>query len=150
MNRQQLKEEGSILLAESNQPFLPCAHAAIPSPALRFERVIDAPRERVFRAWTEPQQVMSWWAPSGFAATYCAIDLRPRGHWSICMQAPDGSEHWTQGVYREVCEPESLVMSLSWQESPVHPPREATLALRFAEEGDKTRFTFEQTFVDAD
>lgn len=150
MKTQLVKEEGSKLMAERNQTFLSCSHAAVPPPALRFERVIDAPRERVFKAWTEPQQMMRWWAPAGFAATFCAVDLRPRGRWSICMQSSEGIEYRTEGIYREVCEPETLVMSLTWQESPIDAPCESTVALSFAEEGDKTRFTFEQTFVDSD
>jgi uncharacterized protein YndB with AHSA1/START domain len=92
--------------------------------------------------------MMRWWAPAGFATTFCAVDLRPRGRWSICMQAPDGSEHWTQGVYREVCAPETLVLSLTLQESPTQAPLETTVSLKFAEEGGKTRFTFEQTILE--
>ncbi|CAN5630054.1 SRPBCC domain-containing protein [soil metagenome] len=117
---------------------------------LVIDRVIDAPREQVFSAWTEPQQVMRWWAPRNFVTTFCAIDLRPRGRWSVCMHSPEGIEYWTRGLYRKVCKPEMLVLSFTWQESSVHPPIETVVSLNFADEGEKTRFTFEQTFVETE
>jgi uncharacterized protein YndB with AHSA1/START domain len=144
-----MRVEGTELMPEHSQSFEPCPHVAIPPPRLRFERVVDAPRERVFEAWTEPQQMMRWWAPSGFSATFCAIDLRPHGRWSICMQAPDGSEQWTHGVYQQVCAPETLVLSLTWQEESMTTPLETMVSLTFAEEAGKTRFIFEQTILEA-
>lgn len=122
---------------------------ARPMRGLVIERLIDAPRERVFKAWTEPHQVMKWWAPQHFVVTFCVMDLRPRGRWSVCMRSPEGIEYWTRGVYRDVCEPEMLVVSLSWPGSDADPPMETMVSLSFAEEGDKTRLTFEQTIFEA-
>jgi uncharacterized protein YndB with AHSA1/START domain len=115
---------------------------------LIIERMIDAPREIVFKAWTEPHQVMRWWAPPGFVATFCAMDMRPGGQWRVCMQSPDGVEHWTHGVYNAVCEPEMLLLSLTWQAAAESPALESVISLRFADEGQKTRLTFEQTIFE--
>lgn len=120
------------------------------SRELVIERVVDAPRELVFRAWTEPAQVMRWWAPDNFEATLCVMEPRPMGRWSVCMRSPEGLEYRAQGVYRELRVPELLVLSLTWQDSEATSPLETVVSLNFAAEGAKTRFTFEQTIIATD
>jgi uncharacterized protein YndB with AHSA1/START domain len=80
--------------------------------ALIIERVFDAPRELVWRAWTEPEHAMRWWGPQGFTAPHCEIDLRVGGRYLFAMQSPDwndGRPIWSTGVYREIVPPERLV-----------------------------------------
>ncbi|MCX6832633.1 MAG: SRPBCC domain-containing protein, partial [candidate division Zixibacteria bacterium] len=69
-------------------------------------RVFDAPRDLVFKAWTEPERVASWWGPNRFTMPVCKIDLRPGGVFHYCMRSPDGKDYWGKGVYREIIESE--------------------------------------------
>ena len=74
-------------------------------------RVYDAPRELVFRAWTDPKHMARWWGPKHFTNRVEQMDVRPGGAWRIIMCAPDGAEHPAQGVYREIVPPERLVFT---------------------------------------
>lgn len=78
---------------------------------LLITRVFDAPRELVFRAWTDPEQMKQWWGPKGFTLPYCTIDLRAGGKIHFCMRSPDGFEIWCGGVYQEIVPPERIVSS---------------------------------------
>ncbi len=72
-------------------------------------RVFDAPRELVWRAWTEPGRVEAWWGPKGFSTRVEELDLRPGGRSSYVMIGPDGTEYPVTGVYREVVKFERIV-----------------------------------------
>ena len=74
-------------------------------------RIFDAPRELVFRAWTDPKHMARWWGPKHFTSRVEQMDVRPGGVWRIVMCAPDGNEHPAQGVYREIVPPERLVFT---------------------------------------
>jgi uncharacterized protein YndB with AHSA1/START domain len=74
-------------------------------------RVLGAPRELVFKAWTDPRHVAQWWGPSGFTNPVCEVDARPGGAIRIVMRAPDGTEYPMTGVFREVVAPERLVLT---------------------------------------
>lgn len=76
---------------------------------LVITRVFDAPRELVFRAWTEAEHLAEWWGPRDFTNPVCESDPRPGGRWFICMQWPDGRKIWCGGEYREVDPPERFV-----------------------------------------
>jgi len=85
--------------------------------ALIIERVFDAPRELVWRAWTEPEMAMRWWGPKGFTAPACEIDFRVGGKILSAMQSPEFNEGrpiWSTGVYREIDPLERIVMSDSF------------------------------------
>ena len=62
-----------------------------PAFELVLERVIDAPRERVFEAWTKPEQMAQWFAPKPFQLVIHTMDFRPGGRFSMAMRGPDGS-----------------------------------------------------------
>lgn len=79
-------------------------------------RVFDAPRALVFKAWTDPKHMAQWRGPHGFTNPVCEMDVRPGGAWHIVMRGPDGAEHPARGVYREVVEPERLVMTINHSE----------------------------------
>lgn len=72
-------------------------------------RRIDAPRERVFRAFAEPEHLARWWGPKGFTSTFHTFELRPGGCWRFVMHGPDGTDHPNESVFREVVAPERVV-----------------------------------------
>jgi uncharacterized protein YndB with AHSA1/START domain len=78
---------------------------------LVISRVFDAPRELVWKAWTDPKQLAQWWGPKGFTNPVCELDVRPGGAICIHMRGPDGTVYPTTGVYQEVVEPERLVFT---------------------------------------
>ena len=87
--------------------------AALPSDSdIQITRSFDAPRERVFDAWTKAEQVAEWWDPSRRPLARCEIDLRPGGAFRFEHQKnADGSAHVFAGVYREITRPSRLVFT---------------------------------------
>jgi uncharacterized protein YndB with AHSA1/START domain len=123
---------------------------------LVITRVFDAPRELVWKAWTDPERVKRWWGPKGFTAPFCKIDLRVGGVFHYCMRSPEGKDYWNTGVYREIVEPERMVCTDSFadEEGNVVPashygmssdfPLEMLVTVTFEEHGEhegKTKFT---------
>jgi uncharacterized protein YndB with AHSA1/START domain len=92
---------------------------------IRITRVFDAPRELVWQAWTEPEQLAQWWGPPGWSTPLDSItmDVRPGGAFRLTGISEDGTEMPQDGVYREVVEPERLVFEESaennWHEGAV-------------------------------
>lgn len=79
-------------------------------------RVFNAPRELVFKAWTDPKQVAQWWGPKGFTTRVTELDLRPGGKWRYVMVGPDGTEYPVKGVFREIVPLERIVTSDEFDE----------------------------------
>ena len=79
------------------------------SDELVITRVLDAPREAVWKAWTDPTRFMLWWGPKGFISPACKIDLRVGGKYLACMRSPEGQDYWSTGVYREIVPRERIV-----------------------------------------
>jgi uncharacterized protein YndB with AHSA1/START domain len=116
-------------------------------------RRFDAPRALVFRAWTEPQQLMRWWAPQGCSTPHCTVDLRVGGLFHYCMRLSDGRDIWGRGLYREIVVPSRLVYVDAFADAdgnPVPPahygmsaghPAESLVTVTFEEEGGGTRVT---------
>ena len=80
-------------------------------------RVFDAPRELVWKAWTDPEYVMQWWGPKGFTSPRCEMDFRVGGKFLCCMKAPDGQEFWNGGEYHEIVPHEKIVSSMYFSDS---------------------------------
>nr|WP_201047253.1 SRPBCC family protein [Leptospira noguchii] len=76
---------------------------------IRTTRIFDAPRDLVFRMWTEPEHVIHWWGPKGFTNTFETMDVRPDGIWKFIMHGPDGTDYPNLIVFLEVIHPEKLV-----------------------------------------
>jgi uncharacterized protein YndB with AHSA1/START domain len=91
------------------------ADPADPRTSLEVRQTIRAPRERVFRAWTRPEEVSKWSAPGAMTVSEARIDLRVGGRFRIEMQEPNGTRHPAVGEYREVTPPERLVYTWSWE-----------------------------------
>jgi len=83
----------------------PAAHA------LSISRIIDAPRQKIFRAWTEPALLVQWWGPHGMTTPECEMDLWVGGQFRTLMRAPDGNEYPTMGVFLEIFAPQRLVFT---------------------------------------
>jgi len=85
--------------------------ARVAAPLL-ITRIFDAPRELVWKAWTDPKYVMQWYGPKGFTSPVCKIDFRVGGKFLFCMRAPDGKEYWNGGEYFEIVLHEKIVYSM--------------------------------------
>ena len=81
---------------------------------IAIERVFNAPRDLVWKAWTDPQRLMRWWGPKGFTSPACRMDLRVGGKYLFCMRSPEGQDIWSTGVYQEILPQEKLVMTDSF------------------------------------
>lgn len=85
-----------------------------PFPADRelvLTRIIDAPREKLFRAWTEPELLKQWFTPAPWKTIHVETDVRPGGSGIIVMQSPEGQEFSSRGIYLEVVRNEKLVFT---------------------------------------
>ncbi len=116
---------------------------------LTITRIFDAPRALVFKAWTAPERLMRWWGPRGFTMTSCEIDLRPGGAYRFHLRSPEGTEHRTRGVFREIIEPERLVMTRAWVDAEGKPGHETLLTLSLADQGGKTKLTLHQAIFES-
>lgn len=105
-------------------------------------RVFDAPRETVFEAWTDPEQLKLWWGPRGFTNTFEICEIKPGGVWRFVMHGPDGRNHPSECRFVEITHPERLVLDH------VVPPLFRLTAI-FEEVGNQTKLTFRQLFETA-
>jgi uncharacterized protein YndB with AHSA1/START domain len=124
--------------------------------ALVIERVFDAPRELVWKAWTEPERMTRWWGPKAFTCPHCEIDLRVGGKTLASMQSPEFNEGrpiWGTGVYREIVPLERIVMTDSFADENGNAvpashygmegdfPLEMLITVTFEDLGGKTKMT---------
>jgi uncharacterized protein YndB with AHSA1/START domain len=109
---------------------------------LVLTRLINAPREKVYRAWTEPELLKQWFAPKPYTTPIVEIDVRPGGSAYFVMRGPDGKDLPNHGVYLEVVPNEKLVSTDAYVKAwePSEKPF-MTLILTFEDEGGKTRYT---------
>lgn len=110
-------------------------------------RTFDAPRDAVFRAWTDPEQLARWWGGAGAVTSpeSTTVDLRPGGEWHATIRVEaDGSEHPFSGVYREIAPPERLVMTLTDAPEP-DPEREHLVTVVLTDADGRTVMEFTQT-----
>jgi uncharacterized protein YndB with AHSA1/START domain len=84
------------------------------------ERVFDAPRDRVFGAFTDPELIPQWWGPRRMTTVVDQMDVRPGGAWRFVMRESDGEESGFRGTYREVTPPDRLVYTFEWEGMPGH------------------------------
>lgn len=129
---------------------------------LIITRIINAPRERVWKAWSDPKQVVRWWGPKIFSSPLCKIDFRVGGKYLFCMQSDSGPEAWQKGlwstgVYKEIVPIEKIVYTDSFadEHGNVVPathygmksfPSELAVTLTFKEvEGSKTKMTLQHS-----
>ena len=106
--------------------------------SVEVKRTIKAPRDRVFKAWTQPDQLKLWTAPGDMTAPAVDVNLRVGGRYRIEMQAPDGSRKTAFGEYIEVTPPSRLVYSWDWEGMP---SVNSIVTVEFAENGNNTEVT---------
>jgi uncharacterized protein YndB with AHSA1/START domain len=87
---------------------------------IRAERFFDAPRERVWQAFTDPELVPEWWGPRSTTTIVDKMDVRPGGAWRFVAREEDGSETAFRGEFRDLTEPESLTWTFEWEGMPGH------------------------------
>ena len=104
-------------------------------------RVLDAPRNLVWGAWTEPEQLAKWWGPDQFSNPVCEIDARPGGRWLIHMKAPDGTVYPMTGTFTEVTKPERLVFKAFAEALDGTKYLESVTEVIFEEQGARTKLT---------
>ena len=112
-------------------------------------RVFDAPVDLVWRCFTEQEHLAKWSAPGGYTIPAGEGDLRVGGKWRCCMRAPDGTEQWLGGSYREIVLHKLLRMTHAWEENG-RPGHETLVTVRFEETGGRTKVTLEQTGFTSD
>lgn len=87
---------------------------------IHVERIFDAPRERVFAAYVDPELIPQWWGPHGTTTTVDRLDATAGGSWRFVIRNSDGSETGFRGVFREVTPSERLVQTFEWEGMPGH------------------------------
>ena len=113
---------------------------------LVMRRTFDAPRELVFRAWTESQLLAQWSCPRGFTFTEQRGELRVGGAFFARMRSPEGTEHRLRGVYREIVPPERLAFTHCWVDESGAPGPETLVTVSLTERDGRTEMLFRQGF----
>lgn len=123
--------------ASKNTPKMPASDRE-----LVLTRLIAAPREKLFRAWTRPELLVKWFAPRPWSTSHAEMDVRPGGSSLVVMRSPEGQEFPNRGIYLDVVENERLVFTDAYTDA--WTPSEKlfmTAVLTFEDEGGKTRYT---------
>jgi len=123
---------------------------------LVFTRIFDAPREKVWEVWTEPEMIKKWWGPKDFTAPSIEIDLREGGKYLYCMRGEipgqGEKEYWSGGIFQEIRKPEKIVaidyltdekgnkVTPAYYGTGSDNEFETTVEVMFEEQGDKTKF----------
>jgi uncharacterized protein YndB with AHSA1/START domain len=110
---------------------------------IRVERIFDAPRDRVFAAYTDPELIPRWWGPRGTTTIVDELDATTGGIWRFVMRNEDGSETVFRGVFREVVAPERIVQTFEWDGMP---GRVSVDTATFEDLGDRTRIVSTSIF----
>jgi uncharacterized protein YndB with AHSA1/START domain len=107
-------------------------------PVVEIVRTIEAPREQVFRAWTDPDELRRWWGPGEFTCPEAQVDLRPGGRYRLVMQPTAGDPFVLGGTYREVEPPARLVYTWRWETGPAADGSESLVTVEFRDRGEQT------------
>jgi len=131
---------------------------AAASKPFTISRTVNAPREVVWKAYTERERLMQWFGPKGFVTSHATLDLRQGGIYHYCLRSPDGHEMWGKWIFREIVGPEKLVVLVAFSDAhggitrhPMSPtwPLQTLSTTTLAEQGDKTVITVEWSAYDA-
>ena len=112
-------------------------------------RMFEAPRERVFQAWTDPEELKAWWGPEGFSVSIDQIDVHPGGTWRFTMHGPDGVDYPNTIVYEEIDYPRRLVYLHSGSGSTADDPSFRT-TVTFDDMAGNTVLTMRGVFTTAE
>jgi uncharacterized protein YndB with AHSA1/START domain len=112
-----------------------------------LSRLLDAPRELVFAAWTDPKQVVQWWGPRGFTNTTHEMSVTAGGVWRFVMHGPDGRDYKNKIIFIKVVKPELLVYRHAGEED--HEDVRFHVTVTFEKQGRKTLLTMRSLFETA-
>jgi uncharacterized protein YndB with AHSA1/START domain len=110
---------------------------------LVITRTFDAPREIVFKMWTDPKRMAQWWGPHGFTNPVCELDVRPGGAIRIDMRGPEGTVYPMTGTFREIVRPERLVFTAEALDQSGTAVLEVLNTVIFEEKNGKTTLTLQ-------
>lgn len=116
---------------------------------LRMTRSFDAPMERVFRAFADPEQLVKWWGPTGMSVIDHDINVRVGGAWRTTIQAKGGDEYTMSGVYREISPPHRLAFTWAWERDGER-GHETMVTIQLSEDGERTKLAFLQEIFDTE
>jgi uncharacterized protein YndB with AHSA1/START domain len=105
-------------------------------------RLLNAPRELVFQAWTDPKHLINWWGPKGFTNTFQEVDITAGGTWKFIMHGPDGVDYPNVILFQEIIKPERLV----YVHGDDKDPSQFTVTITFEAVGNKTSLTMRSVF----
>lgn len=108
---------------------------------ITLTRVFDAPREKVFDAYSDCKHLRSWWGPREWPLTDCKLEFRVGGRWHYCMTGPDGTQAWGLSIYKEIKVPELLSYQDAFSDKDGNINTDlpsATIRTEFHEEDGKT------------
>jgi len=122
---------------------------ATQKPSLSIVSKFKATPDKVWRAWTDPQAIKQWMAPSdAFSVLLAEADVRVGGRYHIVMKSPEGEEHDVSGTYREVVREKKLVYTWAWKSTP---ERESLVTVELRAAGSGTELTLKhEQFFDAE
>jgi uncharacterized protein YndB with AHSA1/START domain len=110
---------------------------------LVLTRTFDAPRDLVFKLWTDPKHIQHWWGPEGFTTTVHVMDVRAGGAWRYSMRGPDGNDYPFNGEFIQVVPPEKLVSIGTIHEGTEH---KIWTEVSFADRDGKTHIRVHQIY----
>ena len=110
---------------------------------IHVERIFDAPRDRVFELFTDPELIPEWWGPRGTTTIVDEMDVRNGGSWRYVTRNSDGSETAFRGTYREVSPPDRIVQTFEWEGMPGHVSVDTAV---FEDLGERTKLVSSSIF----
>jgi len=116
---------------------------------LRMTRLFEAPRDRVFRAFADPEQLVKWWGPTGTSVVDHAIDARVGGAWRTTVRSETGNDYTMSGVYREISPTHRLVFTWAWEQADQR-GHETVVTIDLAEDGVRTELNFVQEIFESE
>ncbi len=121
------------------------AAAACGQHSLRIQRLLNAPRELVFAAFSEARHQLNWLGPHGFSAPAVELDFRVGGRFRACIRSAEGADIWMQGSYQEIVPPKRIVYSFAWENETGQPGLETVITVDLAERDGRTELIFQQS-----
>lgn len=127
--------------------------------AVKLERIFEAPVERVWAAWTDPEMIKQWWGPKDFTAPAARIDFRVGGRYLYCMRSPEGRDYYSAGTFREIepykrismtdgfSDPAGNLVPASYYEMTEDMPLVMIITVTFEPQGGRTKFTLHHQVV---
>lgn len=106
---------------------------------LEIERLLKAPQDKVFAAWTDPGQLAQWWGPHGMTCPVCEWDPVVGARYRTCMESANGDRHCVGGVFEEVDAPHRLVFTWKWENDTDPEATDTRVIVELTAEGESTR-----------